>query len=109
LKPAPGTQDLETALQHLRGFGPACDDDETRPRNARAALESSLARMRSVGFECDLTQTVVGDIARVSLSYGRPGVERRVIEDGWRVGERDNEAILLSWWAFEMRKVADSC
>lgn len=103
----PESDDLNVALQGLRGLSTPCDEGGERVRNARAALEDSMMCMRIAGFECDMVEAVVGDFARVSLSYGT-GVQRKVIEDGCRVGEPDNEAILLTWWAFEMRKIAGS-
>lgn len=84
----------------------ACtDDDATRVAQARTALQRGLERLRAVGFDCTLTQTADGVYERIALTYAQPGQERCVISDGWVIGERDNEALSLSWMTLELLRL----
>lgn len=67
-----------------------------------------MARLRSAGLECELTQTVDGDHARVSLAYGQSGEKRCVITEGWAIGEHDNESLAYTWMTLEVLRLVGS-
>lgn len=78
------------------------DDEAKRAAPARRALQRGLTQLRAAGLECELTQTVNGDHARISLAYGGPGQERCVITEGWAIGERDNESLAYTWMTLKV-------
>jgi len=81
------------------------DDEAKRAARARLALQRGLVQLRAAGLECELTQTVDGDHARISLVYGQSGKERCITTEGWAIGEHDNESLAYTWMTLEVLRL----
>lgn len=82
------------------------NDQAERAAQARRALDISLSRLQSAGFECELTKTRDGAYERIALSYSRAGQDRHVITDCWVIGERDNESLAYTCMTLEALRLA---